>query len=130
MGKNQKSKRKAPRPELTATEIDPATGEDRRGEAVTVGWMLAMLATAAADVLAVVAAVVMPILAANAANPGMSLLLPRLMLFVASITGLVCILITPVVYSFRQSPPPLPITLFGITVSLLPVLGLFWSIWL
>jgi hypothetical protein len=126
MGKKSKPKPRKPRPELIATERDSQTGEDRRGDAVTVGWMLAMMATAAGDVLALLAAIIMPTIALQAEKPGLALALPQLLLFVAAVTGIVCVLLTPVVYKFRRVPPPPQITGFGLVVSVLPVLALFW----
>lgn len=124
MADPRKRKKKRPRRELTATERDPVTGEDRRGEAVTVGWMLTMLATAVADVLAFAAWLVVPILSGQ--GDARLMVLPRLMLLIAATTGVVCILLTPVVYRFRYEPPPPPITLFGVVASVAPVLTLFW----
>jgi hypothetical protein len=88
--------------------------------------MLTMLATTAADLLALVAFVIMPRLAAHAEEPELTLALPRLLLFIAALAGLVCICLTPVVYRFRQTPPPKAITIFGLVVSAAPVIALFW----
>jgi hypothetical protein len=101
-------------------------GRDTRGDTITVGWMLTMLATTAADLLALVAFVIMPRLAAQAEEPGLTLALPRLLLFIAAIAGLVCITLTPAVYRFRDDPPPQPITIFGLVVSAAPMIALFW----
>lgn len=127
MAKKPKKQKSKPRPELAATEINPATGEDRRGEAVTVAWMLTMLATTASNALALVTALIMPALAANAERPGLALLLPRILLFIAAVTGAVCVVLTPLVYRFRRTPPPEAITAFGLIISVLPVLILFWQ---
>jgi hypothetical protein len=107
-------------------DMDPATGEEKRAEAATVGWMLAMMATTAADVLALFAGVIMPAVARRAEEPGLAMALPQLLLFVAACTGTVVLLLTPVVYKFRRVPPPIQITAFGIVVSVLPVLALCW----
>jgi hypothetical protein len=119
-------KPKKTRKEIPVGNLDPVTGEDRRGDAVTVGWMLAMLATAAGDVLAAIAALIMPRVALSAEKPELALALPNLLLFVAAATGIVVVLLTPVVYKFRRVPPPPQITGFGFVVSVLPVLALIW----
>ncbi len=46
---------------------------------------------------------------------------PGLMLFTAAITGAICLLLTPLVYRFRQIPPPTSVTVLAVTVSLLPL---------
>jgi hypothetical protein len=127
VAKNPNKQKPKQHRELGATEINPATGEDRRGEAVTVAWMLTMLATTAANVLALVASLVMPTLVAKAESPGLALLLPRILLFIAAVTGAVCVVLTPLVYRFRRTPPPEAITAFGLIISILPVLILFWQ---
>jgi hypothetical protein len=121
-----KPKKNVPRREVPVGDVDPATGEDKRGEAATVGWMLAMMATTAADVLSAFAGVIMPAVARRAEEPGLAMALPQLLLFVAAMTGIVCVMLTPVVYKFRRTPPPVQITAFGIVVSVLPVLALGW----
>jgi hypothetical protein len=118
--------KKTPRKEIPVGDVDPVTGEDKRGEAATVGWMLAMMATTAGNVLAAAAALIMPAILPRAEQPGLAMVLPQLLLFVAACTGIVVLLLTPVVYKFRRVPPPPPITAFGIVVSVLPVLFLCW----
>jgi hypothetical protein len=127
----KKQKRKkiiAKRAQRSETEINPETGEDRRAEAVTVAWMLSMLAATGADLLSAGAYLVLPRLYAQAAqDPGMSpLVFPRLLLLIAAVTGAACVALTPAVYRFRNEPPPLQITIFGLVVSIGPVLALFW----
>jgi len=48
------------------------------------------------------------------------LFLPLLALFTASISGLVCLILTPVVYRLRRVPLPPAITAFAVVVSCLP----------
>jgi hypothetical protein len=125
VAKKSKPKTK-PVASVAAKERDPATGEDPRGDAISVAWMLTMMATAGADVLSLVAHVIMPPLVAGADKPGLAPVLPRMLLLIAAMCGVVCLLMTPAVYHFRRSPPPLAITVFGAVASILPVLVLFW----
>lgn len=127
MAKKNKQKKRRPERAETAMEIDPATGEDRRAAAVTVAWMLTMLATTVADLLAVTMFVAMPLLFAQAAEEGgMSpLVFPRLLLLIAALTGAACVSLTPFVYRFRRVPPPPAITAFGLVASISPVVALF-----
>jgi hypothetical protein len=85
-----------------------------------------MLATTAGDVLALLGFLIMPTIALRAEKPELALALPPLLLAVAAITGIVCVLLTPVVYRFRRVPPPPQVTGFGLVVSVLPVLVLLW----
>lgn len=128
MAKKSKNKKRRPKTEEIAMEIDPATGEGRRAEAVTVAWMLTMLATTAADVLAALMFTLLPLLFAEAGKEaGMSpLVFPRLLLLIAALTGTVCVMLTPFVYRFRRVPPPPSITAYGLIASIAPVVGLFW----
>jgi hypothetical protein len=52
------------------------------------------------------------------------LFLSNLMLLVAAATGAICLLTTPVVLRWRDSPPPKLITRFAVAVGLLPIVTL------
>jgi hypothetical protein len=43
------------------------------------------------------------------------------MLLVATATGLVCLVLTPLVLRWRDTPPPLGITRFAVAASLIPL---------
>jgi len=53
--------------------------------------------------------------------PGAWRSLPGLLLFMALVTGLVCLLLTPLVYRFRRVPPPTVITVWALVVSVTPL---------
>lgn len=128
MAKKKPKKRKPVRAYTSATDIDPATGEDRRADAVTVAWMLAMLATAAADVLSAALFGFLPMFFEQTEGSELSpLVLARLVLLIAAVTGAVCVTLTPAVYRFRNEPPPIQITVFGLIASILPIFVLFWT---
>lgn len=129
MAKAKKSKpKKTIRTQNLASEVNPSTGEDRRAEAVTVAWMLTMLATTVADALSALMFAVLPALFAEAGQAeGMSpLVFPRLLLLIAAFTGAACVCLTPFVYRFRRTPPPPSISAFGMVISIVPVVALFW----
>lgn len=129
MTKQRSKKAKKQRREVPILSADERGAEERRSEAVTVAWMLAMLATTGANVLALLAGMIVPQLVSNSPQPGLAPILPRLLLFIAAISGTVCMLLTPFVYQFRRDPPPLPITAFGVVVCITPVALLFyWSL--
>jgi hypothetical protein len=48
--------------------------------------------------------------------------LPGLMWFVAFITGILCLLLMPLVYRFRREPPPTPIAALSLVAGLIPLL--------
>jgi hypothetical protein len=93
--------------------------EDRRSEAVTVAWMLAIIATLGAEIVGGVSLLVTSDWNASAETRS---LLPGLMLFIAVVTGVICLLLTPLVHRFRRDPPPAPIQYVAVTASVLPIL--------
>jgi hypothetical protein len=122
------SKRSAPKRSNKQRAVE--SPRDQRAEAVTVAWMLTMMATAGADVLGAIAAVLLMPMAARADDPRFAPLLPYVLLMIAVVSGLVCLLLTPLVYRFRADPPPRAITTFGLIVSLAPILLVLWLAWL
>lgn len=92
--------------------------EDRRSEAVTVAWTLSIIATLGAEIVGGVS-----LIATANWNAGETRSpLPALMLFIAFVTGVVCLLLTPLVHRFRRTPPPAPIRYVAVTASVLPIL--------
>lgn len=48
-------------------------------------------------------------------------MLSNLLLLIAAVTGLLCLVITPVVLHVREIPPPPAITRFAVAASILPI---------
>jgi hypothetical protein len=100
-------------------------GEDRRAEAITVVWMLCVLATLLAEVAGGVVR-----LAASWAGaevvPQTVRILPGLMLFSALLTGSLSLILLPLAYHFRRTPPPPVVTACSATVAVLPLLICVW----
>ncbi len=96
-------------------------GEDRGSVALTVAWMMTALATAVALSVAVVVQLVVwrypPV--GNEVHP--FAFVPGLFLMIATLTGLFCLILTPVVYRVRRDPPPRPIATGAVGVSLVPL---------
>jgi hypothetical protein len=88
--------------------------------------MLTMLATLGAEV---VGGVLRIFFGLSDSVPESAQLLPGLLLFVAAVTGLICLSLTPLVYRFRRVPPPTGVTALAVTVSVLPlVVGILQSL--
>ena len=116
---SKKSKKPARRDKNKLPASAPA-GESRAAEAVTVAWMLSVLATAAADVGALLLWLLGRFWPVPAGREQAWIFLPLLLAFMAAITGLVCLLLIPVVYRVRRDPPPLAITIFAAVASAIP----------
>jgi hypothetical protein len=99
--------------------------ESRASVAVTVAWMLTLLITGIALVLAGIIFLVTqtvplsPIASRNLAS------LEGLLTITAAITGLLCLVLTVVVYRVRQTPPPISITVAAVIAGILPMALLF-----
>jgi hypothetical protein len=94
------------------------TVEDSRAEFITVAWMLAALATLGAEAVGGLLRVVLNLLETT---PASLLAFPNVMLFTASVTGIICLSLTPLVYRFRRVPPPTAVTVLAVTVAVIPL---------
>ncbi|MBP89906.1 MAG: hypothetical protein CMJ64_24900 [Planctomycetaceae bacterium] len=114
----KKKRKKKPKQQPRAGKASPPT-EDRHSETATVAWMLTIIATLGAEIVGGLSVIVTGgwNVASDARSP-----FPGLMLFIAAVTGVVCLLLTPLVYRFRRVPPPAAITYAAVTASVLPLL--------
>jgi hypothetical protein len=95
---------------------DDMPTESQAADAMTVGWMLAILTT----LLCQVAALVMRWIAfANPQLAGLSSF-SAMLFFGALIIGLVTLALIPVLYKIRVLAPPTPIVAFAVVVGLAP----------
>lgn len=109
---------KSPRIAQTAAVIRPI--ESRAAEAMTIGWMLSMMATIICLLVYVIVRVVMA--STDAAEE--FVVYADLLLFTAMVIGIVGLILAPVVYRLRVQKPPIGVTRFAVSVSLLPLLVL------
>ena len=100
----------------------PRPRESRAAEAVTVAWMLATFATAVAQLGSVVAYALVGWTQSDGASLAVSVL-PGLLLFIATLTGLVCVALTVVAGRIRRTPAPRAVSFFSICIGILPVLA-------
>jgi hypothetical protein len=81
--------------------------------------MTTLLATVASEILALAVQLFQWL----APSPTLGLF-ANLMLLISAATGCVCLILTPVVLRWRDTPPPAAITQFAVVASLLPIVTL------
>lgn len=97
-------------------------GEESRGSvAVTVSWMLTLLATAGGMITAVICFFLSNSLQMTPQQAEVMALLSAVMTIVSAATGFLCLVLTVVVYRVRRDPPPIAITVAAVFVSCLPL---------
>jgi hypothetical protein len=96
--------------------------EDRRAEAATIAWMLCTLFTFCAEAVGLISKIV---LSSSGGDPDQPLspwrLLPDVTLFMGLVTGTVVLVLTPVVYRLRRTPPPESIGFVAVLIGLTPL---------
>jgi hypothetical protein len=95
--------------------------EDRAVEALTVGWMIAVLTTIVCQVGAWIS---MWLVGSNPAATGLALL-AWLLSFSAIIVGLLTVMLTILAVRSRREPPPKVITVGAVLAGLLPLAAIF-----
>jgi hypothetical protein len=120
--KNKKTKAK-PSP-ATSTPPNLLPAEERSAEVATVAWMLTALITAAAEFVALLARLYFYLQPEPPESMAPLALLPGIMLIIGLIAGGLCLLLTPLIYKIRKSPPPFPITVVVVLISLIPPITL------
>ena len=112
--KKQKTKRKGP----SAEKYRPPA-ENRAAEAVTVGWMLSLFATVTAEFTGGV--VRMVLLLTEGDSPALAVFSATL-LGVATLSGVITLILTPVTISMRKVRPPQGIIYTAIVAGSVPLL--------
>ncbi len=83
---------------------------------MTVLWSLTVVSSLAAEAGALVCSAAAQTQAARTIAGGL--------LLAALVTGLLCLLLTPVVWWLPRTRPPVPLVLFGVLVGIAPVVTL------
>ncbi len=102
-------------------EPGPDELETRSAVALTVAWMLTCMSTAVGMFVVVAFRMLMlafPV-AAGAQHPFGRI--AGVLLFVAIITGLVCLALTPLAYRVRATRPPRAVTIGAVLIGLSPI---------
>jgi hypothetical protein len=97
-----------------------ASAETRAADATTIGWMVSVTTTLLCDIAA---AATLLYLRAYPHTRAM-VVFQEVILFAAAAIGIISLLILPVVFRVRRSPPPSGVTVFAICVALAPILAL------
>ena len=119
MGKKRQQAKQKKVPVKNSTPLDP---RQQTAEFITVGWMLTTLATLAAEVVALLAAI--PLYWSDVDWPDALRALPGLMLAVACLSGTVGLILCAVASRARQDPAPRAITQGSIFICILPWLAI------
>jgi hypothetical protein len=95
--------------------------ESRASVAVTVAWMLTLLISGIALFVAgIIFVVTQTVALAPVASRNLAAL-EGLLTIIAAITGLLCLVLTVVVYRVRREPPPIAITVAAVIAGVLPM---------
>ncbi len=98
--------------------------ETRAAEAVTVAWMLSMLATAMAEILTI-GSWALALLFVDSHEEFKPLrTLPGLLLFLAVITGIVCLALGPIAQWLRKTRAPTSVFVTAMVIGVLPLINL------
>jgi len=102
----------------------PDAGETRAAVATTVVWMLTCMSTAAAMlmVLAFRLLIIGFPVAAGQRHPLAAV--AGVLLFVALMTGVLCLGLTPLVYRVRRTRPPRAVTVGAVLIGAAPIVTL------
>lgn len=108
-----------------AKAASPSNEQDPRAiEALTVGWMLSLMACLASEVGAIVGFVVVAIAGGAERMPGLLALAPLVLAFIALVTGTCCLVLTVIAGRMRKTPAPRSVVRVAWTAGLLPWVAL------
>jgi hypothetical protein len=102
-------------------DVQPDAGESRGAVAATVAWMLTCMSTAMAMLVVLGLRLLMIGLPAAAGQPHPMERTAGVLLFVAMMTGGLCLLLTPVAYRVRNVAPPRAITAGAVLIAISPI---------
>jgi hypothetical protein len=120
------SKKRSGRSQKRPASVPPKpslqeAADQRRGEVVTVAWMLTAVFALAGEILAIVGLVAIR-WGAPIGDGRVVRLVSQLALLVAVIAAALCLTLTPLVYRFREDPPPEAITYATLIIAAAPFL--------
>ncbi|WP_145093957.1 hypothetical protein [Anatilimnocola aggregata] len=95
--------------------------ESKASIAVTVSWMLTLLATSGALVAAGICLVLVRTLQLTPQTSQVLSIMPGLMTLISAVTGILCLALTIMVYRVRSDPPPISITFIAVVLGIFPL---------
>ncbi len=98
--------------------------ESKTAEAITVAWMLTVIATLLAEAIGLIGWAGIRWEGAEEIPRGI-LVLPVVMWITAVVTGVLNLILGAIVHRIRRVPAPKPIVIAAAIIGLLPVLGIF-----
>ena len=110
-----------PRGKLRKPKGPIDAGESRAAVALTVAWMLTLMSTASAQLVATGFWLLMQAAPAQAGARHPLEQLSKVMMFVALATGALCLVFTVLAHRVRHNPPPRSITVTAVLVGLAPL---------
>jgi hypothetical protein len=102
-------------------EPAPDANESRAAVALTVAWMLTCMSTAGGMFVVLGLRLLMLAFAAAAGGAHPLQRMAGVFLFVALMTGVMCLAMTPLVYRTRRNPPPQAVTVGAVLIGLAPI---------
>lgn len=116
----KKKNRSKPSARAPARVLQPTDGESRQSVAVTVAWMLSLLVTLAAELIAIPATILVKVNPQPAVKGISTANVADLFLFLALVTGLITVAMVPLVNRVRDVPPPRSVTIAALIAGAIP----------
>lgn len=105
-----------------ATAIEPELpAEERSAEAATIAWMLCTLFALCAEVMGFAMRIYLHYAPPAELTMPRLLYLPTIAMAIALVSGCLCLVLTPIVYRVRKTPPPELITLVAVLIGAAPL---------
>lgn len=127
VAKKRKKQKKHRSPDRAAARHPP---ESRAAEAITIMWSLCMLATTVALGVMLVTKAIGRSIPTSSDALQLIHLLPDLLLFMASVTGTLCMVLIWPTHKLRKTRPPLTVTLYAVGISIAPLLIVLGNSWM
>jgi hypothetical protein len=117
VSKRVKKKKQA----TTAATIPTLPPESRRAEVATIGWLLSALFTVAAELVGMGSKLYFIFTPNPPQDMAVLAILPGMTLQMALTTSMIGLLLLPMVYAWRVTPPPTVVTIVLVLISLAPI---------
>ena len=102
-------------------EREPDQQESRAAVAVTIAWMLTCMSTAAGILVVLTLTLLMVVFPVAAGGRHPLERIADVLLFLALVTGIVCLALTVLAHRTRQIAPPRAITIAAVVIGFLPI---------